>query len=74
MDEELPLRRDPGNRHGAASQLASESLDSYSRDELDARLALLEAEIVRVTAHRDRASAHRAAAEASFRPPSGSAG
>ncbi len=75
MDDELPLRRDPAqHRHGAASQLASESLDSYSQDELTARIALLEAEIARVTAHRDKAAAHRAAAEAFFRPPSPTSG
>jgi uncharacterized small protein (DUF1192 family) len=48
-------------------------LDTYSRAELDARIALLKQEIERVTAHRERASAHRAAAEALFRssPPDG---
>ena len=74
MDDEIPLRRDPAGRHGAASQLASESLDSYSQDELDARIALLEAEIIRVRAHRVRAAAHRAAAESFFRPRSETAG
>ncbi len=54
--------------HGAASLLAGESLDSYSQAELDARIALLEAEIVRVAAHRDRAAAHRLAADAFFKP------
>lgn len=68
MDDEIPLRRDPGQSYGAASQLAGESLESYSQEELTARLALLEAEIRRVTAHRDQAAAHRAAAEAFFRP------
>lgn len=68
MDDETPLRRDPGHqRHGAASQLASEGLDSYSQDELLDRIALLEAELVRVRAHKDKASAHRLAAEAFFR-------
>ncbi len=47
--------------------LRSELLDSYSRDELAERIALLEAEIERVRAHRDKASAHMAAAEALFR-------
>ena len=50
----------------AASRLAKEDLDPYSQDELTARIALLEAEIVRVKAHRDKASAHRAAADALF--------
>lgn len=52
----------------AASLLAGESLDRYSQDELAERIALLEAEIARVKAHRERASNHRAAAEALFRP------
>lgn len=58
----------PRSRTDAASSLAKESLDSYSRDELDARVALLEAEIERVRSHRDKSDAHRLAAEAFFRP------
>jgi uncharacterized small protein (DUF1192 family) len=57
----------PRVRGDAASLLGRESLDSYSRDELDARVAQLEAEIVRVKAHRDKAQAHMAAADALFR-------
>ena len=57
----------PRARTDAAQALSKESLDPYSRDELDARIALLEAEIERVRSHRDRASAHRAAADALFR-------
>jgi uncharacterized small protein (DUF1192 family) len=60
----------PRSRTDAASGLAKESLDSYSRDELDARIQLLEAEIVRVRAHRDKAAAHISAADALFRPRS----
>lgn len=56
----------PRPRGDAADALVRESLDSYSQDELAARIELLEAEIVRVRAHRDRASAHRAAADALF--------
>ena len=52
-----------------ASRLATEGLDHLSVDELDARIALLEAEIARTTAHRDRARAHRAAADALFGKP-----
>lgn len=63
MDEDLP--RPKGD---AASLLAKEALDSYSQDELAERIALLEAEIARVRAHRDKAAAHRAAADALFRP------
>lgn len=60
----------PRLRSDAASQLATESLDRLSHDELGERIALLEAEIARVRAHRDKASAHRAAADALFRPRS----
>lgn len=63
MDEDPPVRRDD-----AASLLAAESLDSYSQDELGARIALLEAEIERVKAQRSKAAAHRQAAEAFFKP------
>lgn len=56
----------PRPRGDAADALARESLDSYSQDELAVRIELLEAEIIRVRAHRDRASAHRAAADALF--------
>ena len=68
-DEDSPVRRGPESPLGTASLLAGESLDSYSQDELAARLDLLEAEIARVKAHRDRANAHRLAAEAFFKPP-----
>lgn len=60
----------PRLRSDAASQLATESLDRLSHDELGERIALLEAEIARVRTHRDKASAHRAAADALFRPRS----
>jgi uncharacterized small protein (DUF1192 family) len=62
MDDDLP--RTKGD---AASMLAREALDSYSQDELAARIALLEAENERVRQHRDEAAAHRAAADALFR-------
>lgn len=60
----------PRSRTDAAGGLAKESLDSYSRDELDARIQLLEEEIIRVRNHRDKASAHISAADALFRPRS----
>jgi uncharacterized small protein (DUF1192 family) len=56
----------PRPRGDAASLLSSESLDSYSLDELDARVETLEAEIARIKAHRDKAAAHRRAADALF--------
>lgn len=57
----------PEGSFGLASLLAGESLESYSLDELDARVALLEAEIARIAAHRDRAAQHMRAAEDIFR-------
>ena len=57
-------------RGDAASLLGRESLDSYSRDELDERIAQLEAEIALVTAHRDKVQAHILAADALFKKPS----
>ncbi|WP_108792207.1 DUF1192 family protein [Erythrobacter sp. Alg231-14] len=56
----------PIRKGDAASQLAAEDLAPYSQDELTDRVALLEAEIARVKAHSDKASAHRAAADAFF--------
>ncbi|MCX9146840.1 DUF1192 domain-containing protein [Erythrobacter sp. WG] len=53
----------------AATRLAGEDLGPYSQAELDERIALLEAEIARVRAHRDKAAAHRAAADALFGKP-----
>ncbi|KUR75887.1 DUF1192 domain-containing protein [Novosphingobium sp. FSW06-99] len=52
-----------------ASQLARESLDHLSVDELGERIRLLETEIARIVAHRDRAQSHRAAADALFARP-----
>jgi uncharacterized small protein (DUF1192 family) len=64
--EDLPRRKGD-----LAGQLATESLDSFSVDELTARIATLEAEIARTVRHRDLAGRTRAAAEALFgaRPP-----
>ncbi|MDE8651803.1 DUF1192 domain-containing protein [Novosphingobium album (ex Liu et al. 2023)] len=70
-DDDRPRRRLPGQDLGAASLLAGESLESYSLDELDARVVLLETEIARVKAHRGQASAHMRAAEALFGPRRG---
>lgn len=61
MDDDLP--RPKGD---AAGQLAKEDLSPYSVDELDERVALLEAEIARVKSHRDKSAAHKAAAAALF--------
>lgn len=65
MDEEDRPRR----LGDAASLLAGEDLAPYSQDELSERIALLENEIERVKSHRDKAKAHRAAADALFSSP-----
>jgi uncharacterized small protein (DUF1192 family) len=59
----------PRPKGDAASRLAGEDLSPYSQDELDERIATLEAEILRVKSHRDKATAHRAAADALFSKP-----
>ena len=64
MDEDLPRPRGD-----AAAKLSSESLDAYSVEELNQRIQLCEAEVVRIVAHRDKAKAHRVAADALFRSP-----
>lgn len=56
----------PRPRGDAASKLATEDLSPYSIDELEARIALLHAEIARVETHKRSAAAHRDAAEALF--------
>ncbi|MDC0887418.1 DUF1192 domain-containing protein [Altererythrobacter sp.] len=56
----------PRPRGDAASKLAAEDLGPYSQDELGERIALLQAEIARVEQHRDKAAAHRSAADALF--------
>jgi len=59
----------PRPKGDAASRLAGEDLAPYSVSELEERVELLKAEIARVKAHRDKASAHRAAADALFGKP-----
>jgi len=63
--EEPDLPRSKGD---AAEKLSGEDLSPYSQDELAERVVLLEAEIARVKAHSEKASAHRAAADAFFKP------
>jgi uncharacterized small protein (DUF1192 family) len=53
----------------AAGRLAEEDLDRLSIDELDRRIALLEAELARTWAQRADAAARRAAADSLFRKP-----
>jgi len=66
-DEDRPTPRPPEGNFGAASLLAGESLDSYSLDELDARVALLEIESARIREHRSKAANHLRAAQELFR-------
>ena len=63
MEDDLPR-----SRSDAAALLAKEVLDSYSQDELMARIGLLEAEIARVKAHHARAADHRKLADSLFKP------
>lgn len=65
----MELDERPRRKGDLASLLAAELLDSYSHHELGERIALLEAEIARVSAHRDKAAAHRRAADALFGSP-----
>ncbi|MEL7446954.1 MAG: DUF1192 domain-containing protein [Pseudomonadota bacterium] len=62
--DEADLPRPKGDM---ASKLAGEDLSPYSQDELDERIALLKAEIERVSAHKTRTAAHMQAADALFR-------
>jgi uncharacterized small protein (DUF1192 family) len=64
MDAEdfLPRRKDD-----LVAQLAREDLDPLSVEELDARIAALEAEIARCRARAVHAVTHRASADALFR-------
>lgn len=62
----------PRPKGDAASLLAGESLDDYSIEELNERIQLLETEVMRIVAHRDKAKAHLVAAEALFSPGAGS--
>jgi uncharacterized small protein (DUF1192 family) len=62
-DDALP-RRQPG---GLLADLAREDLDPLSIDELDLRIAALEAEIARIRMKRDRAVNHKASADALFK-------
>jgi uncharacterized small protein (DUF1192 family) len=61
--EDIDLPRPRGD---AAGKLAGEDLSPYSQYELHERIALLQAEITRVETHRDKAAAHRTAADALF--------
>jgi uncharacterized small protein (DUF1192 family) len=57
----------PGKPDDPLTQLAKQDLDPLSVDELHARVAALEAEIVRVRAKIDASVSFRASAEAIFK-------
>jgi uncharacterized small protein (DUF1192 family) len=61
-DENLPRRKDD-----LVAQLGRQDLDPLSVEELDERIALLEAEIARCRAKKERAVNHRASADALFK-------
>ncbi len=63
MDEPAQPRQARGD---IAAALAREDLDLYSVEELDDRIAVLEAEIGRVRAARQKKMSGRAAADALF--------
>jgi uncharacterized small protein (DUF1192 family) len=50
--------------------LGKQDLDPFSIEELEERVELLKAEIARVEAHMQRATAHRSVAEELFKKPS----
>ncbi|RST31837.1 DUF1192 domain-containing protein [Sphingomonas ginkgonis] len=56
----------PGKPEEPLAALARQDLDPLSLDELDARVAALQAEIARVEAHRNKAATYRANADALF--------
>ncbi len=56
----------PGRRD-TLTALTREDLDPFSVEELAARIAVLEQEIVRSRARMERAAQHRASADALFR-------
>lgn len=62
MDEDAPLRPDD-----PVAVLQRQDIDRLSVNELDERVAALEAEIVRTKARKDYAVNHKASAEALFR-------
>ena len=61
-DETLPRRKDD-----LVAQLGKQDLDPYSVEELEERIALLEAEIARSKTRIERAVNHRASADALFK-------
>ena len=62
MDEDTPLRPDD-----PMAVLQRQDIDRLSVDELDERIAALEAEIARTKARKDYAVNHKASAEALFK-------
>ena len=61
-DDDLPRRRDD-----VLAALTRQPLDPLSVNELDDRIATLEAEIERIKAHRAAATSHKAIADALFK-------
>ena len=61
-DEDLPRRRSD-----ELAALTRQSLDPLSVDELNDRIAVLEAEIARTKAHMSAANSFKASAEALFK-------
>lgn len=57
----------PPRRDDPLAALTRQDLDPFSNDELEARIAALQAEIERTRTRMARASAHRAAADQLFK-------
>lgn len=64
-DDDLPRRRDD-----ILAALIKQPLDPLSVEELDDRVAVLEAEVARTKAHKAAAGGFKASAEALFRKDS----
>jgi uncharacterized small protein (DUF1192 family) len=56
----------PPRANDPVALLGKQDLDPFSVTDLDARIAALEAEIVRTRRHRDKSVNHRASADALF--------
>lgn len=62
VDDSLPRKA-----RDLVAELGKQDLDPFSVEELDERIAILEAEIARSKAKKERAVNHRASADALFK-------
>jgi len=66
--DDLPSRADPMESDALLDRLIRQDLDPLSVAELEARVTVLEGEILRTRNKLERAVNHRASADALFRP------